>query len=504
MVEAVRAPARGFKRNTGDNPAMALHPKNDKLATRRGVGYLLRCLWIISSVPCLLTAVSAGYSQPPGNRLIYTRQPVFRIPFETDAGERRLQEVQLYVSEDRGQTWKESARVPPEQRGFNFRAERDGLYWFTVRTVDFSGRANPATVQGVRPQLEVFVDTQPPIVSLRPAPGREGSYAVEWDIREDNPDLSSLLLEYRLPGGSEWIPLTVEPALSGQRAWTPSTSGTVDVRLRVRDLAKNEGEYTIKLTPSGRDFRPTNNLPAQEPSAPSNTTAPGKLWVNSKRISLNYEIKEQGPSGVKKVELWYTRDRRTWQKYSEDTHSKSPYVFEVEAEGIYGFTLIVVSGVDLSEHPPRSGDQPQVWVEVDLTKPIVHWVNADVGRGAESGYLTITWKATDRNFDREPITLSYAEKPEGPWKTIASQLENSGHYRWQMPDPPPYRFLVRAKATDQAGNVGVADSKQVIVDLAQPKGVILGVQPTEKDADPPHAAPSIPQIREKDKADGER
>jgi hypothetical protein len=461
---------------------MGLLPRDDKLARRKGIGLRFAGLWVLSLLFGFLTGASPGYGQPSGNRIIYSRQPVFRIPFETDAGERRLQEVQLYVSEDRGQTWKPAATVPPEQRGFNFRAEHDGLYWFTVRTVDFAGRANPATLQGVRPQLEVYVDTQVPIVTLRPAPAREGAYAVEWDIREDNLDRSSFLLEYRLPSGSDWIPLTVEPAGNGQHSWTPSTSGTVDVRLRVRDLAKNEGEATIKLTPATQEYRPFNNLPGQDPGTSTSRTAPGKLWVNSTRVRLNYEIKDTGPSGVQAVELWYTRDGRTWEKYNEEREPKPPYIFEVHDEGVYGFTLIVRSGVGLSERPPRSGDPPQVWVEVDLTKPVVHWVNVDVGRGSDSGWLTITWKATDKNLGREPITLSYAKEPQGPWTPIASHVENTGRYRWQLPDGVPYSFLVRVEATDQAGNVGTLDTpKHVLVDLAQPKGLILGVEPANKE-----------------------
>jgi hypothetical protein len=426
--------------------------------------------------------VGRGYGQSPANRIIYSRQPVFRIPFETDGGERRLQEVQLYVSEDRGQTWQKTATVPPEQRGFNFRADHDGLYWFTVRTVDFQGRGNPTTLQGARPQLEVYVDTQAPVVTLRPAAAREGTYAVEWDIREENLDLSSFLLEYRLPGGAEWIPLTVEPAASGQRSWNPSTGGPLDVRLRVRDLAKNEGEATIKLTPGAQGFRPSSSLLEQDAAGSANRTIPGKRWVNSKKISLNYEVKEEGPSGVQAVELWSTRDGRTWEKHSEDPKHKPPYIFEVHEEGIFGFTLIVRSGVGLSERPPRSGDPPQMWVEVDLTKPVVHWVNVEVGRGSDTGWLTITWKATDKNLGREPITLSYAEDPRGTWTPISTALENSGKYRWQMPPGVPYRFFVRVEATDLAGNVGALDtSTPVIVDLAQPKGLILGVEPARKE-----------------------
>ena len=447
-----------------------------------GTTFRIGGLWALLLLCAFLTAASPGYSQAPGNRVIYSRQPVFRIPFETDAGERRLREVQLYVSEDHGQTWRPAGTVAPEQHGFNFRAEHDGLYWFTVRTVDLAGRANPATLEGARPQLEVYVDTQVPIVTLRPAPAREGTYAVEWEIREDNLDRASFFLEYRAAGGSEWIPLNVEPAANGQHAWTPSTSGTVDVRLRVRDLAKNEGEAMIKLTPGTQESRTSSGQDAGASS--SSRTAPGKLWVNSTKIKLNYEVKDTGPSGVRTVELWYTRDGRTWDKYEEREH-KPPYIFEVHEEGVYGFTLIARSGVGLSENPPRSGDAPQVWVEVDLQKPIVHWVTAEVGRGSESGWLTISWKATDKNLGREPIGISYAKDRQGSWTPIASRIENTGRYRWQMPEGVPYSFFVRVEATDQAGNEAVLVTPQpILVDLAKPKGVILNVEPANKDQAP--------------------
>jgi hypothetical protein len=130
-------------------------------------------------------------------------------------------------------------------------------------------------------------------------------------------------------------------------------------------------------------------------------------------------------------------------------------------------------------------------------------VDAKVGRGSESGWLTISWVATEKNFGRDPISLSYAKDAQGPWIPIASHIANSGSYRWHMPEEVPYKFVVRVEATDEAGNVGALVSQQVIVDLAQPKGVILGVQPAEKDATPPHAYPSAPQISDKSKGDGE-
>ena len=105
-----------IKGSTGDNPAMALLPRDDKLARRRE-NLRLAAVWGFAVIPCVLIAFSSGYGQAPGKDIIYSRQPTFRIPFDTDGGDRRLQEVQLYVSEDRGQTWQKKGNVPPEQRG---------------------------------------------------------------------------------------------------------------------------------------------------------------------------------------------------------------------------------------------------------------------------------------------------------------------------------------------------------------------------------------------------
>jgi hypothetical protein len=416
-------------------------------------------------------------SQSPGNiPVYYSRRFDFRIPFETESGARRLQEVQLWVSEDQGQNWIKYSSAQPDDRGFSFHAEHDGMHWFSVRTMEVDGRLNPPTVPELRPQMKVVVDTHEPVITLRSRPAGEGMIGVDWDIREDNPDFGTFALEYRLPATTEWIPLLVNPALKGERFWSPGTNGAVEVRLRLRDLAKNDGEGRITIGPGGQDSHPSGNVVAGDPARSLIQPAPATQWVNSKRISLNYEIKEDGPSGVSVVELWGSRDGRTWKKYSEDTAAKPPYVFEVPDEGLYGFRLVVRNGVGLGGDPPQPGDPPQVWVEVDLTPPIVHWVQAEVGRGDQTGNLTITWSAADKHFGREPIRVSYAADEQGTWTTIAENLPNNGSYTWKKGPGPPFKFKVKVEATDKAGNTGAAiTQKFILFDLAQPKGLILGV-----------------------------
>jgi hypothetical protein len=202
--------------------------------------------------------------------------------------------------------------------------------------------------------------------------------------------------------------------------------------------------------------------------------------VNSKRISLNYAVKDVGSSGITDVELWCTRDGRTWKKQDTAHRGQPPCVIEVDDEDLYGFTLVVRSGVGLGKQP-QEGDKPQVWVEVDVTKPFVRLMGMEAGRGTEGRQLTIQWKATDKNLGPRPITLYYATQANGPWMPIAAQLENTGHYVWNMPADAPHQFFVRVEAADLAGNVGMAQTPTALIDdMSQPTTAILAVEPADK------------------------
>ena len=239
---------------------------------------------------------------------------------------------------------------------------------------------------------------------------------------------------------------------------------------------------TAATAPAAPPVPPVVATGAAEKSVPAvaSPPAPAVRMVNSKRIVLNYQVKDVGPSGVASVDLYTTRDGRSWRK--EDTTAKSapPYVIEVTDEGLYGFTLVAKSGVGLGRKPPESGDLPQVWVEVDLTKPVVSAAEVKHGPGTNCRDVVITWNAQDKNLARRPITLSYSEKPEGPWLPLAANIENSGKHHWRIPDNSPPKFLVRVEAIDLVGNIGVAQTAQpILVDISQPTVSIIGVEPAD-------------------------
>ncbi len=211
------------------------------------------------------------------------------------------------------------------------------------------------------------------------------------------------------------------------------------------------------------------------------------ILVNSRRIRLNYEIREVGPSGVASIELWATRDGKTWQRYSDEAPPPGPLVVHVAEEGRYGFTLVVKNGVGLSCPRPQTGDKPQIWVEVDETNPTVKLSDVQVGHTADQGLMIIRWSAMDAHLLARPVSLSMSVNKDGPWTTIATNLENTGYHVWKMPKDVPYKFHVRVEATDRAGNVGSDTTvRPVAVDGALPRGVILGVDSDRKDTSESH------------------
>jgi hypothetical protein len=275
------------------------------------------------------------------------------------------------------------------------------------------------------------------------------------------------------------MPMVVPPRKERQGGTVPASCNATDPQDEVVTASRVDRPETprprvaMPPTPVVKDSTPA------EPKRPSAPSGRGPLFrlVNSRRIILNFEVKDVGPSGLSSVEMWYTQDGKEWKKYDAQPQAQA-YVVEVDEEGMYGFTLLARSGSGVGKEPPRPGDQPQVWVIVDLTSPDVHLAEVKPShRPGQGQSVSIRWQATDKNLGRQPIALYYAEKEEGPWKVIATGVENSGKYQWQVPGGTPPRVLVRVEATDMAGNVGRAQSsKALLMDNSTPSVSIVNVE----------------------------
>src|SRR5207302_363786 len=109
---------------------------------------------------------------------------------------------------------------------------------------------------------------------------------------------------------------------------------------------------------------------------------------------------------------------QSWQKLGEDATHKGQAEVDLPGEGVYGVTIVVANGRGFGATPPKSGDIPEWWIEVDTTKPQAELLNVRSNPGGDDGTLHITWTAKDKNLDAESIALYYAVNRQGPWLPI--------------------------------------------------------------------------------------
>lgn len=209
---------------------------------------------------------------------------------------------------------------------------------------------------------------------------------------------------------------------------------------------------------------------------PPSRPAGNAQLTNQSQVALDYSVSKAGPSGIGSVELYLSADDgRTWRKHAEDSDLTPPFNVELPGEGVYGLILIVKSRAGLGKAPPQPGDLPQTRLEVDTTPPAVQLYEPEPDPQRQ-GSLVLTWNVSDRNMAANPITLQWAERADGAWQTIGTELPNSGRHSWQLPQRIPGEVYLRLIARDAAGNSSVAQTpKPVLVDLSVPEGVINGL-----------------------------
>jgi hypothetical protein len=222
---------------------------------------------------------------------------------------------------------------------------------------------------------------------------------------------------------------------------------------------------------------------------PNQTRAlPTLQVVNDPEIVLEYEVSKIGPSGLSKIEVWLTRDNGgTWTRFAEDPDVNQSTVagqykrtLMLPGEGVFGIRLIVQSKAGIGKQPPRSGDLPEMLVQVDTTPPKATLFEP-VPDPQHPSTMLLSWKVTDDNLAATPITLEWAEKSTGPWQVIAGNLPNNGRHPWSLPRNLPSHVYLRLTARDTAGNEAVAVSRDPqLVDLTEPEGRLVRITPASK------------------------
>src|SRR5206468_6036978 len=128
--------------------------------------------------------------------------------------------------------------------------------------------------------------------------------------------------------------------------------------------------------------------------------------------SVEYRIDQVGPSGVGKVEVYMTADQgQSWQRLREDIDRKSPADIDLPGDGLFGIRLAITNGNGFGGTPPKMGDAPHCWIEVDTTPPFVQLRPTEIV--PQGGALDIRWTASDQNLGAEPVSLFFRTRADG-------------------------------------------------------------------------------------------
>ncbi len=275
--------------------------------------------------------------------------------------------------------------------------------------------------------------------------------------------------------------------------WNGPTSPKVNPQVALAPNAKrelvpigrpNQDSFTQRPNVSNAGFRkqqPESVLdsPNRQPIQSAMPDAANTQIISTKRFQLNYDINSIDPSGVGQIDLWMTRDRgQTWKLWGQDPDNVSPFPVEVTEEGIYGFRIVVRSKDGLAGRGPVRGEEADMWVQVDVTAPLVKITSVPYGRGSEAGQLIVNYAVSDSNLALRPNRILWTTGPDGPWTTIEENLRNDGRLLWKPERNVPRRIFLRLEAVDRAGNVGAHNLAQAIdISGLIPRGTIFGVTP---------------------------
>jgi hypothetical protein len=447
----------------------------------------------------------------------FRRSRVFTMPFSLpSADKQRTQQIKLFVKPEPGGEWQVHATASPAQLRydarsglevgeFDVRLDRDGVYNFAVMTVFTDGKSEPATPDQLRPDMRMIIDTRPPTITLRALQARTKSdgqtvVSYEWKVEDENLNRNSIRLEGRWYGGVGWTNFFrgTGPEEDGRQEWTLKPGQRMEVRLSATDRAGNQSWKTLILGAGVGNVTGASASGGGSDSGPI-LSQPNYRLINTKTVNLTYRVRERPPSGLKEIELWWTRLGTDWKKLEKpfpapDANSETAEVtFEAPEDGAYGFIMIATSRAGVaSQPPPKANDTPQLWVEVDTKQPDAQIKTAKLSNPADGRTLILEWEAKDKNIEALPIIFEYAEVDsktgvELKWQELTTPLPNSGRYVCATPQLRMgcYLFRVRMHVFDKAGNITTIEwSKEISADVARPQIEIIDVKHPKRGSSP--------------------
>ncbi len=221
---------------------------------------------------------STPVSQPSASATLLNSRS-FSIPFTVDASGTQPAKVQLFVARHHsaqpgaGIQWELFDEAQPEAKQFEFTAPGDGLYFFTTRTIDVTGRPHP-----VGNTLEVVINTAGPDIKLDADTDASGRVDLSYVIQDASP-VTEVQLQYMTDVERVWRPIdTANVAPAAKVSFTPSGAwDQISVQATVVDAAGNRKTMRRLVQRPRVAVVPTNRFSSTGVDSPTARPAPYRI-----------------------------------------------------------------------------------------------------------------------------------------------------------------------------------------------------------------------------------
>ena len=400
-------------------------------------------------------------------------------------------------------------RATPK-RGFSFTAERSSEKEFAVQYEYGDGVLSPPTSR-LTAQYRVQFLLEAPSITAKTT----GANSIRWKVEDDYVVPSTIRLEGRYPGRTNWQFLkTGDLRAEDNFKWSNLPADeTLEVRVFAKNLAGHDGRSSImtlganagKAARAGDDIVRTPSVDSGTKTGPRTGSGFGAVedlptnrvkieYIGTNKLMVKSKITHITRSGVKEAQLFVQHESSDWKKagipvvanFTQETADPTVKIeYVAPKDGIYRFIVQPMSGAGTKADDPRPNDPAQYIVFVDTTAPAIKLKsNRVTGGGLNGPLIEIEWEASDAmdNLLPDPITLQFSDDEKKTWKPIhgSKMIANSGRHTWEITDKQLWKFHVRATATDQAGNSKFDDTKDkepILVDLDKPSGTVEKVDP---------------------------
>ncbi len=396
-----------------------------------------------------VTGLTAVRNTPPVVRLLAPRgESPLRgeavVLWETADAEEDSLRVDLYASDDSGQTWlpivENLADTGYYVWQFSFLPSGSA---YRLRIVARDAYASGADQSGL---LVIDPAPAPAVVLHDPSAGQEvhGEFPVSWSVFPLGSGERSIRIAVR-GDGADWQPVAEDLDDSGLYLWDTTTLPDGEYDLAVRAQVDRGGE--VESAPRRVVVR--NEGPAL-PSVRLQMPQGGEVWGGLREV--RWEV--QGGSAELSANLQVSADGGwNWDSLSEVDARAGTWLWDTASLPDGDRYLLQLEILDEDVRVADRSAGAFRLANAQNTPPEA-WFRSPNAEGAFADGSSARWQAEDADGDAVAVALDLSEDGGQSWRTLAGDLPATGEY--PLPDlaaGPAYRL--RLRASDGRYEVGV-------------------------------------------------